>query len=124
PEDMMIDHAIECAGVIGSQYAVDQIIEHIKPEGTISLLGVSELPIEINTRMVLEKGLILFGSSRSGSADFQRTVDLYKDHEEIVNYLSTLVGQTHTVRNIEDITNSFEGDLSSSWGKTVMRWKI
>src|SRR5699024_5609615 len=70
------------------------------------------------------KGLTLFGSSRSGSADFQRTVDLYKEHEEIVNYLSTLVGQTHTVRNIEDITNSFEGDLSSSWGKTVMRWKI
>lgn len=124
PEDMMIDHAIECAGGIGSQYAVDQIIDHINSEGTISLLGVSEHPIEVNTRMVLEKGLTLFGSSRSGSADFQRTVDLYKEHEEIVNYLSTLVGQTHTVRNIEDITNSFEGDLSSSWGKTVMRWKI
>ncbi|WP_252346631.1 hypothetical protein, partial [Listeria monocytogenes] len=33
-----------------------QIIDVIKPEGTISLLGVSEYPIEFNSRMVLEKG--------------------------------------------------------------------
>src|SRR5699024_9498349 len=76
PEDMMIDHAIECAGGIGSQYAVDQIIDHINPEGTISLLVVSEHPIEINTRMVMEKGLTLFGSSRSALAVFQRRVEL------------------------------------------------
>src|SRR5699024_11230806 len=55
PEDMMIDHAIECAGGIGSQYAVDQIIDHINPEGTISLLGESEHPSEITTRRVWEK---------------------------------------------------------------------
>src|SRR5699024_6550737 len=40
PEDLKIDHAIECAGGKGSQYAVDQIIDHINPEGFISLLGV------------------------------------------------------------------------------------
>lgn len=124
PEDLKIDHGIECAGGRGSQYAINQIIDVINPEGSISLLGVSEYPVEINTRMVLEKGLTLIGSSRSGTADFQKTVDLYNEHSEIVEYLATLVGNIHDVQNINDITNSFESDLSSSWGKTVMRWKI
>src|SRR5699024_12410605 len=53
PEETTIDHAIECAGGKGSQYAIDQIIDYINPEGTISLLGVSEYPVEVNTRMVL-----------------------------------------------------------------------
>src|SRR5690625_1653538 len=124
PEDMMIDHAIECAGGIGSQYAVDQIIDHINPEGTISLLGVSEYPVEVNTRMVLEKGLTIFGSSRSGTDDFQRTIDIYKDYPEITEYLSTLIGGVFDVKKINDATKAFESDLSNSWGKTVMRWMI
>lgn len=124
PKDLKIDHAIECAGGKGSQYAVAQIIDHINPEGVICLLGVSEYPIEVNTRMVLEKGLTLIGSSRSGAVDFQKTVDIYKEHSDIVHYLGTLVGEVHTVRKIEDITGAFESDLSSSWGKTVMRWMI
>lgn len=124
PNDIQIDHAIECAGGKGSQYALAQIIDHINPEGTISLLGVSEYPIEVNTRMVLEKGLTLIGSSRSGAKDFQRTVDIYKEYTDIVDYLGTIVGEVHTVRDIENITEAFESDLSSSWGKTVMRWMI
>lgn len=124
PDDLNIDHAIECAGGKGSQYAIDQIINYINPEGTISLLGVSEYPVEINTRMVLEKGLTLLGSSRSGTADFQRTIDIYKEHPEIVDYLSTLIGEVHDVKKINDATNAFERDLSTSWGKTVMRWLI
>lgn len=124
PEELTIDHAIECAGGKGSQYAIEQIIDHINPEGMISMLGVSEYPVEINTRMVLEKGLTLLGSSRSGSADFQRTIDIYKSHPEIVNYLSTLVGMTHDVTRLSDATEAFESDLSNSWGKTVIRWMI
>src|SRR5699024_9991891 len=121
-ENLRIDHAIECAGGKGSQYAVDQIIDCINPEGFISLLGVSEYPIEINTRMVLEKGLTLQGSSRSGAKDFQRTIDLYKKYPEIVEYLSTLVGQVHEVNDLTDAADAFESDLSSSWGKTVLEW--
>ncbi len=124
PDDLTIDHGIECAGGKGSQYAIDQIIDHINPEGTISLLGVSEYPVEINTRMVLEKGLTLLGSSRSGTPDFQRAIDIYEEHPSIVDYLGTLVGNVHNVRNQHDIIETFESDLSSSWGKTVMRWMI
>src|SRR5699024_10533725 len=124
PEDLTIDHAIECAGGKGSQYAIDQIIDVINPEGTVCLLGVSEYPVETNTRMILEKGLTFIGSSRSGSKDFQNTVDIYSEHPDVVEYLSTLVGSLHTVENTGDLIKAFEEDLSSSWGKTVMRWKM
>ena len=70
PADLTLDHAFECVGGAGSGKAIDQIIDYIKPEGTISILGVSEYPVPINTRMILEKGLRLFGSSRSGRVDF------------------------------------------------------
>ncbi|WP_373625914.1 ribitol-5-phosphate dehydrogenase [Listeria monocytogenes] len=124
PEGLVIDNAFECAGGKGSQYAVEQIIDLIKPEGTISLLGVSENPIEFNSRMVLEKGLTVFGSSRSGKEDFQNTVNFLSENERAVEYLSSLIGQRKVVRNLQDIIEAFETDLRNPFGKTVMEWKV
>ncbi|MCM3124154.1 MULTISPECIES: ribitol-5-phosphate dehydrogenase [unclassified Mesobacillus] len=124
PEDLLIDHAFEAVGGKGSQYAINQIIDHIQPEGSISIMGVSEYPVEVNTRMILEKGITVIGSSRSGRIDFQNTVDFMKEHSEFVDRLGTLVGDVHEVRTIQDIIDAFEKDLTSSWGKTVMEWKI
>ena len=58
PDDLSIDHAFECVGGEGSPKAINQIIDYINPEGTISILGVSENPVAINTRMILEKGCL------------------------------------------------------------------
>lgn len=124
PKNYEIDHGIECVGGKGSQYAINQLLETVKPEGTVSLLGVSEFPVEINTRLLLEKGLTLIGSSRSGATDFQRTIDLYRKFPEIPRYLTRLIGTVTAIESIEDITAAFEEDLSKSWGKSVMVWEI
>lgn len=124
PEDLTFDHAFECVGGRGSQDAIDQIIDHINPEGSVSLLGVSEHPVEINTRMVLERGLTLIGSSRSGATDFQAVADIYTQYPDVVDKLSLLKGKELIVRSIEDVIEAFEEDLSTSWGKTVMKWEI
>ena len=123
PEDFAMDHAIECVGGEASQKAINQIIDLINPEGTISILGVSEYPIPINTRMVLEKGLRIFGSSRSGRADFEKTVEMYQEHPEILGYLSNIVGAKVEVHSIEDMNRAFELDIHKAMGKTVMIWK-
>lgn len=123
PEDLRIDHAFECVGGAGSGQAINQIIDYIHPEGTISILGVSEYPVPINTRMVLEKGLRIFGSSRSGREDFERTVALYESNPEIINYLSNIVGEVLTVRNIRDMKKAFEADIQKAFGKTIMVWE-
>jgi ribitol-5-phosphate 2-dehydrogenase (NADP+) len=124
PEGIHIDHAFECAGGKGSQYAINQSIDLLNPEGSISILGVSEYPVEINTRMILEKGITVIGSSRSGRVDFQSTVDFLNEHHDVVDYLETIVGRVIKVKTLQDIMEAFESDLSTSWGKTVMEWKI
>ena len=118
-----MDLAIECVGGEASQKAINQIIDLINPEGTISILGVSEYPVPINTRMVLEKGLRIFGSSRSGRADFEKTVEMYQEHPEIIGYLSNIVGAQVEVHSIEDMNRAFELDIHKAMGKTIMIWK-
>lgn len=122
PGDLTIDHAFECVGSEGSRSAIEQIIDHIEPEGAISLLGVSENPIAINTRMVLEKGLRLFGSSRSGVDDFKKTLEVYHQNPDLVEELHRIVGHVVKVRNMDDMKRAFELDQQSKAGKTVMIW--
>ena len=122
PEDLIIDHAFECVGGKGSQSAVDQIINLISPEGSIALLGVSEYPIEVNTRVVLEKGITMIGSSRSGAQDFKDIAEFYRTYPDVIEKLSLLKGQEFEVRTINDAVDAFESDLSTSWGKTVIKW--
>lgn len=115
PSGLTVDHAFECVGGNGSPVAIEQIIDLIKPEGTISLLGVSEYPVQINTRMVLEKGLRLFGSSRSGVADFEKTVAMYESNPEIIDYLGNLISSVNTVRTVADIKAAFEKDTKKAY---------
>lgn len=123
PDDLRIDHAFECVGGNGSQIAIDQIIDRINPEGTISILGVSEYAVPINTRMILEKGLRMFGSSRSGREDFLKTVEMYKKYPEIPEYLSHMVYMIKPVRNIKDMIEAFDLDTKKAFGKTIMKWE-
>ena len=123
PEDFRIDHAFECVGGEASRSAVSQIIDHINPMGSIGLMGVSENPIAVNTRMVLEKGLNLFGSSRSGVKDFEKTVEILSKNPTIPAYLENIIGDVVTVRTIDDIHKAFKGDISRNFGKTVMKWE-
>ncbi len=123
PEGLEVDHAFECVGGAGSGKAIDQIIDYIRPEGTISIMGVSEYPVPINTRMILEKGLRVFGSSRSGREDFVKTVKLYEENPDIVNYLANIVGAVIPIHDISDMKKAFEMDIQKSFGKTIMLWE-
>lgn len=122
PEDFHMDHAFECVGGNGAPRAINQIIDYINPEGTIGILGVTEDLAPINTRMVLEKGLRIIGSSRSGREDFVNLVELYKRKPEVIDYLENIVGEQITVREIQDITKAFEMDIHKLIGKTIMVW--
>lgn len=124
PDGMVFDHAFECVGGMGSPKAINQIIDYIRPEGTIAIMGVTEELAPVNTRMVLEKGLRLFGSSRSGREDFEQVLKFYQDEPDVTGYLRNIVGDVIEVRSIEDFTRAFEADISKADGKTVMVWNI
>jgi len=119
-QDSLCDHAFECVGGQGSRPAINQMIDLMAPEGTLALLGVSENHVEINTRLVLEKGLRLFGSSRCGVADFARAARLLEEHLWLGHALERLIGDIVPVRTIADIHGAFRLDAQQSFGKTVM----
>ena len=77
----------------------------------------------LNTRMILEKGLRLFGSSRSGRKDFLGLINLYKENPDVVNQLEKIVGAEIHVKNIQDIIRAFEIDIHKIMGKTIMIWE-
>ena len=122
PEDLKIDHAFECVGGPRSEDAIKQMIKHINPQGTISLLGVSESPVPIETRMVLEKGLKLIGDSRSGYQDFYKAVEIMQD-KKMQDYVENIIMDMVEVNNLNDIYKAFDLDLNNSF-KTVMKWNI
>ena len=119
-----IDHAFECVGGVGSQYALNQMIDIIKPEGYLSLMGVSEEFVALNTRMALEKGLSLIGNSRSGKKDFQEAINFVNKFEKVEGYLSNLISFVIDVKCIEDIYDAFEKNSIKKWGKTIIKWNI
>ena len=124
PDDIVIDHAFECVGGTGAPKAIDQIIDHIRPEATIGILGVSENPVPVNTRMILEKGLRVFGSSRSGRQDFISTIEMFTEHPEMVALMKNIVGDVVDVRSIEDMHTAFQKDIAKAGGKTIMLWNV
>lgn len=122
PENFKIDHAFECAGGEGSSYAIDDIIKHIKPQGSVMLMGVSENKVPVNTRDVLEKGLTFVGCSRSGYKDFEKTVELMQD-EKFQMRLKMIIQEKEEMKTIEDIHKIFRKDLNNPF-KTVFKWNL
>lgn len=122
PKDLKFDHGFECAGGQGSEPAINSIIDHIKPQGTIMLMGVSENKVAVNTRDILEKGLTVVGSSRSGQSDFKNAVAML-ENKRIQNRLKNIIYLENPVQSVEDIHRVFAVDLTTSF-KTVFKWDL
>ena len=122
PDGLEFDHAFECTGGNGSQDAINTIIKHINPQGTVILMGVSEKHIPINTRDILEKGLTFIGSSRSGFDDFKKAVSIL-ENEKFNKRIRNIVSVGKGVSCISDIHSSFEKTLSIPF-KFAFKWNM
>lgn len=123
PKKAMFDHCFECVGGSGSGAAISQIIDTIRPEGLVTLLGVSEEPVPVNTRMVLEKGLTLIGRSRSGRADFEKAVELLETDPKFVGRMKHMISHVAEVKNINDISRVFDLAKTADF-KVVIKWNV
>lgn len=122
PDNLAVDHGFECVGSSASQSAIDQMINIINPQGTINLFGVSEYPIPINTRLVLEKGLTIQGNSRSEREDFVGVVDMLSKNPQMFEYLEKLVTNICEINSLNDLKEAFDKDYISKFGKTILKW--
>lgn len=120
PENFSFEHAFECVGGEGSFLAINDIIRYIEPQGNIILMGVSEHKGAVNTRDILEKGLIFVGSSRSGRKDFINAVEFLQLESSQLAF-ETILSLEKEVSSIADIHEVFKKDQISSF-KTVFKW--
>lgn len=123
PSNLKFDHCFECVGGKASESAISQMIDIVNPEGCISILGVSEDPIIINTRSVLDKGISIIGISRSERNDFEKAVDLLHTNSLVKRYLRTIISQILAVTDESCIAEAFEQDYMNDF-KTIIKWKI
>lgn len=123
PENLKFDHCFECVGGVGSEDAINQIIEFVKPQGIISLLGVSEYGVSINTRDVLGKGLTLVGHSRSEKEDFEKSVKLIQNDKYTRMYLKQIITKEIEVVSIKSLIEAFEVDTLNPF-KTILKWNV
>lgn len=123
PSALKLSHCFECVGGKGSELAISQMLQHISPQGCISLLGVSEDPVLFDTRTILEKGVQILGNSRSSRDDFISAVKLIRENRLCQKYLAACISQTVPAHNEDDLIFAFEQDVLNDF-KTVIKWGL
>jgi ribitol-5-phosphate 2-dehydrogenase len=120
---LAVDHAFECVGGAAAGDVLDGIVRALAPQGTLSLLGVSEYKVPLDTRAVLEKGLSIFGHSRSSYEDFAAAVRLIEADQRVAERLTSIISEEIAVRATSDIHHAFERDRNNEF-KTVLKWEV
>ncbi|MBO4335970.1 MAG: hypothetical protein J5846_09100 [Desulfovibrio sp.] len=113
-----IDVFFECVGGNAAQNAIQMAVQKINPTGTIILMGVSEVPPVVPTRLILEKGLTLIGSSRSVRADFEMAKS-FIDRDEIKNSLQKIVSAHTSFQTASELGDIFTRDKNLPY-KTIL----
>lgn len=115
---------IECTGGKFSSSAINQSIQVARRLGHLLLLGVSEELVPVNTRDLLEKGLTVYGSSRSTRKDFEMFVG-YSEYTKLSKLLEPLVPDVWTkIKSIEDLNQAMDDTLNNpTWKKTYLQFE-
>ncbi len=112
------DLYVEAAGGSGSAVVLRDIITAARPGATIVLLGVSEEPVPIDTRRILEKGLRLVGCSRSMTDDHATVLQLLRRPHVAAKVEKLLIRRSFQLSRVRE---AFDFALErSAWGKVLV----
>ncbi|MGI6125842.1 MAG: alcohol dehydrogenase catalytic domain-containing protein [Planifilum sp.] len=115
--------AFECTGGHFSREAINQAIEVLNPGGVLVLMGVSEEPVPVNTRDVLEKGITLIGSSRSSARDYPPVLKAMEDPACQRTLSRLLPDQRTPVHSVADLTAALDrASRHKAWKKTLLEF--
>ena len=119
-----INVAFECIGGIASEGGINEIMNVVLTGAKIVFTGVSENSIKINTRKILEKGLAIYGVTRSTVEDFRVAAELLKT-KDFSSDISKLIMDVTPIYGIKDYYKVFEIEAESrSLGKHIMSFKF
>ncbi len=106
-----VDIAIECVGGNRAQDAIAQAIDHLTPEGILLLMGISEISPVVSTRLVLEKGLCIIGTSRSVRKDFENAMTIIA-RKDVKRSLHKIISRRYSFYNFSTLINIFTEEKS------------
>lgn len=113
--------AIEAVGGNASGIAANQAIDKLYSGGKLILSGVANENVPLNTRMVLEHGISIRGTTRSVRCDFEMAVELLKN-PAFRSQIKKLLLSVNEVNNIRDYYAIFEKESkSTALGKNIMK---
>lgn len=123
--DEQFDVIFEATGGHFSSSAINEGIKVIKRTGKFVLMGVTEELVPIDTRDVLEKGLTLYGTSRSTPDDFKAIIKAMSESAEYRQALTKLLPESETViKSADDLQSAFEKIIASkAWNKSVLKFE-
>ena len=113
-DNSFYDFAIECVGGQNSEFAIKHATAKLSPLGVLTLMGVSETNIAFPTRIILEKGLIILGTSRSVKSDFDCAMRIIGS-KDIQNTLLKLISKKVTVTNASELIDVFKEEKKSPY---------
>lgn len=118
------DVVLECTGGRFSESALNQAIDSFAPCGDLVIMGVSEERVPINTRDILEKGLRLYGSSRSSTADFEAVIKAFS-LPEYRQALKRILPETwDVVTDAASFKKAMDQVVANrAWHKTILDFK-
>ena len=113
--------AIEAVGGNASGIAANQAIDKLYSGGKLILSGVANENVPLNTRMVLEHGISIRGTTRSVRCDFEKAVELLTI-PEFREHILRLMLSINDVTSIRDYYAIFEKESkSTALGKNIMK---
>jgi ribitol-5-phosphate 2-dehydrogenase len=117
------DTLIECVGGKFSENAIDNMIDLAAVGADLILMGVSEDRVQINTRVVLEKGLSIKGVTRSSRKDFE-FVAKFINNKKVQSEIAPMVISKNLISSVTDIYQCFENDIKNKKiiGKNLLFW--
>lgn len=123
PKNIKFDCAFECVGGIQSVNSLAAILEHISPQGFISLIGLAEEKIAIDTRKILEKGIIVIGNNRADRSDFEEAKKILQTDKIVRSRIKILCSDIITVKSEKELTEAFDVDVNNEF-KTIIKWEV
>jgi len=113
----------ECAGGQAAHRTIPQAINLLGPGGVCMLLGVTEGPVPIPTRLILDKGLTLKGTTRSIKEDVEEAVGLLRDADFREAIAKVIYPETYPADSAESIIRAARiADDPASYGRVLLRW--
>ena len=118
------NYAFECAGGQANESTIEQALSLLSPGGICMLIGVKDGKTPIQTRIILEKGLTLKGTTRSAAIDYPEVLEWLKNKDFRRILQRIIFPKTFTAKNCDSIISACKiAEDQSIHEKVIIDWR-